>query len=129
MCFLSKEFGPRIKSEVEFSRCRNKYSKKHWSKVYTYSITLTDSAILLHTVNEYVTTPRVNASVVCGNATVSVSVPSWQVMNGAASNVFPTPMRNCSNATYGYNSWDRSLVVLVVPLGSCGTTIVVIAKL
>ena len=44
------------------------------------------------TVNKYVTNPRVNARVVCGNATVTVDVPAWQVLNGAASNVFPTPV-------------------------------------
>lgn len=100
--------------------------KKHWSsfkiKLYLHCY------FFLHmhyTVNEYVTYPRVNASALCGNATVTVRVPSWQVMNGVASNVYPTSMPYCSNASYSYSSWDRTTIVLVVPFGACGATLIV----
>ena len=72
------------------------------------------------------TSLRVNASVMCGNSTVTVRVAAWQVLYGSAFKVYPTPVSNCLNASYGYSSiWDHLKIVLVMPLGSCGATVVV----
>ena len=73
--------------------------------------------------NEYVQSPRVNATFNCSNNSVTVNVPLWLVSGNNPFNVYPTDYNNCSDASYDQSSSSNAIVT--VPFGSCGSAVAV----